>query len=209
MANTRGKNGSSDRFYWSPKSLQMVTAVMKLKDTCSLEGNDQPRQHIKKQIYHFADKVLYGQIYGFSSSRVWMWELDHKEDWVSKNWRFLIVVLEKTLESPLHSKGIKLIHPKGNQPWILLGRTDAETPILWPQDAKSNLMLGKIEGRRRRGRRDEMVGWHHRLSGHVSEQTPGDSEWQGSWCGALHGATGVRQGLATEQQWHKILNCYK
>ena len=74
---------------------------------------------------------------------------------------------------------------------------------------RKRLMLGKIEGRRRRGRQDEMVGWHHQLSGHVSEQTPGDSEWQGSWCGALHGVTGVRQDLATEQQRHKILNCYK
>ena len=98
----------------------------------------------------------------FSSSHVQIWELDHKEDWVLKNWCFITVVLEKTLESPLDSKEIKPINPKGNQPWILTGRTDAEaeTPVLWPPDAKMQrtdslkkiLMLGKIEGSRRRGR---------------------------------------------------------
>ena len=87
---------------------------------------------IKKQRHHFDDKVLYSQSYDFSSSHVWMWELDHKEGWVLKNWCFQIVVLEKTLESPLGSKEIKPVNSKGNQPWILLGRTIAkvETPIL-------------------------------------------------------------------------------
>ena len=79
------------------------------------------------------------QSYGFSSSHVWMWKLDHKEDWVSKNWCFYTVVLEKTLESPLDCKKIKPVNPKGCQPWIFIGRTDAEAevPILWPPDAKS------------------------------------------------------------------------
>ena len=90
----------------------------------------------KKQIYHVADKGSYSQSYGFSSSHAWMWELDHKEGWVPKNWCFQPVVLEKTLESPLDSK-VKPVNLKGNEPWIFIGRTDAEAPILWPPDAKS------------------------------------------------------------------------
>ena len=119
---------------------------------------DQPRQHFKKQRHHFANKGPDSWSYGFSSSHVWMWELSHKEGWAPKNWCFWTVVLEKTLESPMDSKEIKPVNPKGNQPWIFIGRTDAEAevPILWPPDAtdslEKTLMLGKIEGRRRRGR---------------------------------------------------------
>ena len=104
---------------------------------------DKPRQHIKKQKHHFANKGLYSQSYGFSSSHVWMWELGHKEGWVWKNWWFCIVVL-KTLESPLDSKEIKPANPKGYQPWIFIGKTDAETetPVLWPPGAK-NRLIGK------------------------------------------------------------------
>ena len=88
-----------------------------------------------------ADKGLYSQSYGFSSSRVWMWELDHKGSWVLKNWYFGIVVLEKTLESPCDCKEIQPVHPRGNQPWIFTGRTNAKTeaPILWLSDVKSQL----------------------------------------------------------------------
>ena len=94
---------------------------------------------IKKQRHQFADKGLYSQSYGFSSSHVWMWELDHKEGWVMKNWCFWIVVLEKTLESPLDCEEIQAVHPKANQSWIYIGRTDAEAeaPIIWPPDVKS------------------------------------------------------------------------
>ena len=89
-------------FSWAPKSLPMVTAAVKWKDACSLEeSHDQPRQHIKKQKHYFANKGLSSQSYGFSSSHVWMWELDYKESWAPKNWCFWTVVLEKTLESPL------------------------------------------------------------------------------------------------------------
>ena len=94
----------------------------------------------------------------FSSGHVQIWELDHNEDWALRNWCLQTVMLQKTLESPLDSKEIKPVHPKGNQPWKFFGRTDAEAeaPILWPPDGKSQLigktlMLGKIEGRRRRG----------------------------------------------------------
>ena len=121
----------------------MVIEAMKSKDVYSLEGKLWPtRQHIKKQRHYFADKGLSSQSYGFTSSHVWMWELDHKEGWAPKNWCFPTVVLEKTLESPLNNKEIKPVNPKGNQPWIFIGRVDAEAPILWPPDAKSQL-IGK------------------------------------------------------------------
>ena len=121
------------------------------------EGFDKLRQLIKKQKHHLANKGLYSQSYGFSSSYVWMWELDHKKGWMLKNWCFQTMVLGKTLESPLDSSD-KTVNPKGNQPWIYIGRTDteAEAPVLWPPDAKSplekTLMLGRIEVRRRKGR---------------------------------------------------------
>ena len=119
---------------------------------------DKPRQHIKKQRHHFAKKGPSSQSYGFSSTHVWMCELDHKEGWVLKNWCFWTVVLEKTLESPLDFSEIKSVNPKGNQPWILFGKTDAEpeAPILWPPDVMDWLTgkdpdAGKDWDRRRRG----------------------------------------------------------
>ena len=117
--------------------MSAVTADMKLKDTCSLKGKLWHRQHIKKQRHHFANKGLYSQSYGISSSHVQMWKFDHKEDWVLKNWCFQTVTLEKTLESALDRKEIKPVNPKGNQLWIFTGSTDAEAPIIWPHDAKS------------------------------------------------------------------------
>ena len=144
---------------------------------------DQPRQHIKKQRHHFADKGLWSQSYSFSSSHVWMGELDHKESWAPKNWCFQTVVLERTLESRLVCKEIKLVNTKGNQPWIFIGRTDTEALIIWPPDTKSwligkDLTLGKIEGRRREWQ-GMMIRWQHRLKKFDFEQTPGDSEGQG------------------------------
>ena len=91
-----------------------------------METYDKPKKHIKKQRHHLANKGLYNQGYSFSSSPVWMWELDHKEGWALNNWCFWTVVLEKILESPLDCKEIKPVNPKGNQPWIFIGRTDAE-----------------------------------------------------------------------------------
>ena len=117
-----------------------------------------------------------------------MWELDHKESWVLKNWCLWTVVLEKTLESPLDCKEIKPVYPKGNQSWIFLGRTDAEaeTLMLWPPDAK-NWLTGKDPDARKDWRQeergtteDEMVGWHHQLDGHEFEQSPGVADGQGS-----------------------------
>ena len=99
---------------------------------------EKPRQHVKKQRYYFSHEGPYSQSYGFSSSRVWMWELDYKESWAPKNWCFWTVVL-KTLESPLDYKEVKPVNLKGNKLWIFFGRTDveAQTPILWPDDVKS------------------------------------------------------------------------
>ena len=111
-----------------------------------------------KSRHYFSNKGLSFQSYGFFSSHVWMWELDYKESWVPKNWCFWIVVLEKTLNSPLDCKEIQPVHPKGDQAWVFIGRTDAEaeTPkfghLMWRTDSfEKTLMLGKIEDWRRRG----------------------------------------------------------
>ena len=118
-------------FLRAPKSLQVVTAAMKLKDASSLEGKLWPTYiAYLKQRHYFVNKGLSSQGYGFSNSHVWMWELDCKESWAQKNWCFWTVVLEKTLESPLDCKEVQPIHPKGDQSWVFIGRTDieAETP---------------------------------------------------------------------------------
>ena len=176
-------------FSWAPKSLWTLTVAVKLKDTCSLEEKQcKQRQHMKKQRHHLADKGLYSQDFGFSSSHIWMWELDCKEGWVAKNLFFCIMVLEKSLKSPLDSKDIQTVSPKGNQSWIFIGRTDAEAeaPILWSSDGKSWLIGKYFEseidwGNDEKGlRENEMVGWHHWLNGHEFEQDLGDSERQGS-----------------------------
>ena len=135
-------------FLGALKSLQMVTAAMKLKDTDSWKKSyDQPRQPIKKQRHYFSNKCQSSQSYGFSSSHVWMWELDYKESWAPKNWCFWTAVLEKTLESPLDCKEIQPVHPTGNQSWIFIGKTDAEaeTPVLrhmmWRTDSLEQTLL--------------------------------------------------------------------
>ena len=130
---------------------------------------DQPRQRIKKHSHYFTDKGPYSQSYGFSSSHVWMWELDFTESWAPKNWCFWTVVLEKTLESPLDSNEIKSVNPKGNQPWIFIRRPDAKavTPVLWPPHVKSwfigkDFDAGRDWGQEEKGTtEDEMAGWHH------------------------------------------------
>ena len=140
---------------------------------------DKPRQYTKNQRHQLADKDPYGQScdFFFSCSHVQMWGLDQKEGWVPKNWCFWMVVLEKTLDSFLDSKEIQPVHSKGNQSWMLMGRTDAEAeaPILRPPDVK-NWLLGKDPDAGKDWRReekgmteDEMVGWHHRLNGYEFE----------------------------------------
>ena len=159
----------------------MVTAAMKLKDTDSLKKSyDQPRQYIKKQRHYFANKGLPSQGYVYPSSHVSMWELDYQESWVPKNWCFWTVVVEKTLESPLDCKESQLVHPKGDQSWVFIGRTDVEDeiPILLPPAGKSWLIwkvpdagkspdAGKDWRQEEKGTtEDEMVGLHHQLNGH-------------------------------------------
>ena len=160
-------------FWGAPKWLQMVNAAMKLKDAYSWkESYDQPRQLIKKQRHYFAKTGPTSQGYGFSSGHVWMWELDYKESWALKNWCFWTVVLERTLESPLDFKAIQPVHPKGDQSWVFIGRTNVETEtpnfghLMRRADSlEKTLMPEKVEGRKRRGWQDEVVWWHHRLNG--------------------------------------------
>ena len=136
---------------------------------------NQPRWHIKKQRHYFTNKGPSSQSYGFSSNSVWIWELDYKESWAPKNGCFWTVVLEKTLESPLDCKEIQPVHPKGNQSWIFIGRTDVGAEILWPPNVK-NQVIGKDpddgndwKQEEKDMTEDEMVGWHHRHSGHEFE----------------------------------------
>ena len=176
MANRWGNSGNCGRlfFFLAPRSLQMATAAMKLGGVLLEEKYDHSRQHAKNQRHYFANKGPSSQGYDFSSSQVWVWQLEYKESWVPKNWCFWTVVLEKILLSPLDCKEIQLVHPKENQSWIFIGRTDAEaeTSILWPPDAKSWLIwknpdTGKDWGQEEKGMTEgKMVGWHHWLNGH-------------------------------------------
>ena len=138
-----------------------------------------------------------------------MWELDHRESWVPKNWFFWTVLWEKTLESPLDHKEIKPVNPKGNQSWIFIGRTDAEaeTPILWPLEVK-NWLIGKDPDAGKDWRQeekgmteDEMAGWHHRLNGHEFMQALGVGDRE-AWCVAVYGVgkSWTRLSKWTEKQ---------
>ena len=173
------KSGNSDRLFlglqnhwrWWLQSWNWKILVP-WEETCN-----KSTQSIKRQRNHFANKGPYSQSHVFSSSHVRMSELDHKEGWSPKNWCLWIVVLKKTLESPLDCKEIQPVHPKGDQPWVLIGSTDveAETPILWPPHAKSWLIrkvpdAGRDWGQEEKGTtEDKIAGWHHRLDGHEFE----------------------------------------
>ena len=178
---------------------------MKLKDACSLiKIYDKPRQHIKKQRLYFADVGPSIQSYGFSSSHVWMWELDHKESWAFKNWCFWTIVLEKTLGSPLDCKGIKLVNPKGNRSWIFIERTDAEAevPILWSPDGK-NWLIGKDpdagkdwrqeEKRTTEGKCFHVITDSMDMSLSKLRKIVKDRE---AWCAAAHGVSKCRTWLS-------------
>ena len=169
---------------------------------------DKPRQHVKKQRHHFANKGHYSKRYDFSSSYAWMWELNHKEWWTVKNWCFWTVVLEKTLESSLDSKEIKPVNPKGNQPWLFIGRTDVEAaaPILWPPDANSWLTVkypgaGKDRGQEERGKQ-RMICWM--VSANQWTQVWANSRrlWRTGKPGVLQSMESqiVRHDRVTEQQ---------
>ena len=183
-----GKNGNR-LFSWAPKSLQTVTAAMKLKDFL-----DPWKKIYDKLSHHFADKGAYSQICG-CSSHAWMWELEPKVGWVLKIWCFWTVVLEKTVESPLDCKEIQPVNPKGSQPRILIAKTDAEAELqylghlMWRTDSlEKTLMLGKIESRKRRGR--QRTG---RIDDITESMDMSLSEFQEmvkdreSWCAAVYG----------------------
>ena len=165
---------------------------------------DKPRQHVKNQRCYFANNGLYNQSFGFSSSHVWMWQLDHKEGWTVKNC-FWTVMLEKTLESALDCKEIKPVNLNGNQSWIFIGKTDAEieaeAPILWPPDAKSWLIrkdpgAGKDWRQEEKGTtEDKMVGCHHWLIGDEFEQALGD-RW------SMTGRPGMLQSMGSQRVGH-------
>ena len=161
-------------------------------------------------------KGLSSQGYGFSSGHVWMWELDCEESWALKNWCFWTEVLEKTLESPLDCKEIQPVHPKGDQSWVFIGRTDveAETPILWPLHAKSWLIgkdadAGRGWGLEEKGTtEDEMAGWHHWLYRYGFGWPPGDGDGQGGL--ACCGSWGLKVSDTTEELiWNELIATFK
>ena len=157
---------------------------------------DQPRQHIKKQRRYFASKGLSRQSYGFSSGHVWMRELDCEESWAPKNWWFWTVVLKKTLESPLNSKEIKPVNPKGNQPWIFIGMTDAEAeaPILWPLDVKRPWLWGRLNAGGKEGDR----GW----DGWMASLTWWRWVWASSRSWWWTGKPGMLQSMGSQRVGH-------
>ena len=218
MANRWGNNGNSERLYFwglqnhcrwwlQPWNLKMLAPWKK--------SYDQPRQHIKKQRDYFANKGPSSQRYDFSSSHVWMWELDCEESWAPKNWCFCTVVLEKTLESPLDCREIQPVHLKGIQSWIFIGRTDAEgeTPVLWPPDAKSQLIrkdpdAGQDLGQEEKGDDRGWDGWMASLTRWTWVWVDSGSWW---WIGRpgvlwFMGSQRVRHDWSTELSWTEQLS---
>ena len=183
MTNRSGQSGGTDRF---PANVTVDGDWSHEYYFSAGKSYSKPRQNIKKQGHHFADEGPYSQGYSLSSCHVQMWDLDHK-DRAPKNWFFWTVVLEKTFESPLDYKEIQPVNLKGNQPWILTGRTDAdaEAPVLRSPDMNSWLTGKDPDARKDWGQEkgvteEEMVGWHHWYNGCELGQTSGEGEGQGS-----------------------------
>ena len=177
MADRWGNSVNSDRLNFWELQNHCRWGLQPWKDTCFLGRKFMTNIDSILKSRDITHKSPSSQSYGFSSSHVWMLELDYKESWGQKNWCFWNVVLENTLESPFDCKEIQPVHPKGDQSWIFIGRTDseAETPILWPPEAKKWLTRkdpdsGKDWRQEEKGMtEDEMVGWHHQLNGHEIE----------------------------------------
>ena len=178
MSNRWGNNGNSGRLYLLVSKIiadgdcshEIKILASWKKALANLDSILKSRDITLPTKVHLVKAMI------FSNSHVWMWELDYKESWALKNWCFWTVVLEKILECPFESKEFKLVHPKGNQSWIFIGRTDAkaETPLFWPPGAKNWLIwkhpdVGK-DWRWEKGMTEgEMVGWHHWLNGYELE----------------------------------------
>ena len=202
MANSRGKSGSSDKFYFLvlPNHCRQWLQPWNQKMLAPWKKNyDKPRQPTKKQRHHFTDKGLSSQSYDFSSSHVWMWELDHKEDWAPKNWCFSIVVLEKMLESPLGSKErrsnqsiLKEISPEYSLEGLMLKlKLQYFSHLMWRMDSlEKTMMLGKIEGRRGSGwQRMRWLGsFTDSMNMNLSELQETLKDRQ-AWCAVVHGVT--------------------
>ena len=185
MATQRGKIDNSDRFYFlASKTTVNSDCSHEIKGHLFLGRKDVTNLDsvLKSRDITFPSKVYIIKPLLFPLVMCWMWELDHKEDWVLKNGCFSTVVLEKTLENPLDRKEIKPVRPKGNRSWIFIGRTDAEAeaPILWPSDAKNQFIRRDSDAGKdwrqeeKEMTEDKMVAWHHRLIGHTFEQALGD-----------------------------------
>ena len=172
---------------------------------------DKPRQHTKKQRHYFANKGPSSQSYGFSGSHVQMWELDHKEGWAPKNWCFWTMMLEKILKSPMDCEKIKPVNLKGNEPWIFIGRTDAEAeaPVLWPSDAKNWLIgkasdAGKYWGQEERAMtEDEMIGCIIDTVDMILSKLQEIVNDREAWHDAAHGITKSRTWL---RDWTTIIH---
>ena len=204
MATRWGNNGKSDRLYFGglqnhcrwwlqPRNLKILASWKK--------SYDQLRQYIRKQRHCFTNRDPSSQSYGFSSSYVQMWELDYKKSWALKNGCFWTVVLEKTIESPLDCKEIQPVHPKGEQSWVFIGRTNVEpeTPTLWPPDVK-NWLTGRCWcwGRLKAGGERNDRGW----GGWMASPTQWTWVWVSSMSWWWTGKPGMLQSMGSQTVGH-------
>ena len=201
MTNRRGNTGNSDPLFFLSSNITAEGDFShEIKRRLFLGRKAMTNlDSILKSRHYLADKGPYIQSYGFSSSPVWMWELDHKESWALKNWCFWTVLLEKTLESPLDCKGIQRVNPKGDQSWIFIGRTDAEGPVLWPPDEKNWLLRTDPDARKDWRQEKEKVMTEHEMVGWTRVWASSRSWW---WTGR----PGMLQSMGLQRVGHDWLS---